>query len=73
MIQHLLKLTDAERDHIDSFSHYYAANAEIKDFNMPIDGKSFFDLPVKNEEAYEEIMNMSRNNGYTIRNLLDFA
>ena len=33
---------------------------EIKDFNVLIDGKSFFDLPVKHEEeAYEEITEMS--------------
>ena len=33
----------------------------------------FFDLLVKNiEEAYEKIIDMSRNNGYTIGNLLDF-
>ena len=31
----------------DSFSHYYVPNVEIKDFNVLIDGKSFFDLPVK--------------------------
>ena len=41
---------------------------------MLIDGKSFFDLPVKNEEeAYEKIVEMSRNNDYTTANLLDFA
>ena len=34
----------------DSFSHYYVPNVRIKDFNVLIDGKSFFDLPVKNEE-----------------------
>ena len=34
----------------DSFSHYYVPNVEVKDFNVLIDGKSFFDLPVKNEE-----------------------
>ena len=34
----------------------------------------FFDLPVKNiEEAYEKIIDMSKNNGYTIGNLLDFV
>ena len=39
-----------------------------------IDGKSFFDLPVKNEEeAYEKIIEMSNNNDYTTDNLLDFA
>ena len=31
-----------------------------------IDGKSFFDLPIKNEEeAYEKIIDMSNNNDYT--------
>ena len=32
---------------------------------MLIDGKSFFDLPVKNKEAYETIMSISKNNDYT--------
>ena len=36
--------------------------------------KSFFDLPVKNEEeTYEKIIDMSNNNDYTTGNLLDFA
>ena len=62
------------KDHRDSFSNYYVPNVEIKDFNDLIDGKSFFDLPVKNEEeAYEKIMDMSNNNDYTTGNLLDFA
>ena len=37
-------------DNRDSFSHYYVPNVEIKDLNILIVGKSFFDLPVKNEE-----------------------
>ena len=46
-------------DNRDSFSDYYVPNVEIKDFNVLIDGKSFFDLPVKNEEeAYERIIEM---------------
>ena len=58
----------------DSFSHYYVPNVEIKDFNVLTDGKSFFDLPVKNEEeAYEKIIDMSNNNDYITGNLLDFA
>ena len=49
-------------------------NVEIKDFNVLIDGKGFFDLPVKNEEgAYEKIMDMSNNNDCTTGNLVDFA
>ena len=62
------------KDYRDSFSHYYVPNIRIKDFNVLIDGKSFFDLPVKNEEeTYEKIIEMSNNNDYTTGNLLDFA
>ena len=65
---------NVNEDHRYSFSHYYVPNVEVKDFNVLIDGKSFFDLPVKNEEeAYEKIIEMSRNNDYTTGNLLDFA
>ena len=61
-------------DNRDSFSDYYVPNVEIKDFNVLIDGKSFFDLPVKNEEEiYEKIIKMNNNNDYTTDNLLDFA
>ena len=61
-------------DNRDSFSDYYVPNVEIKDFNVLIDGKSFFDLPVKNEEeAYKKIIYMSNNNDFTIGNLLYFA
>ena len=38
-----------------------------------IDGKPFFEIPVKNkEEAYEAIIEMSENNDYTTGNLLDY-
>ena len=43
-------------DKRDSFSDYYVPNVEIKDFNALIDGKSYFDLPVKNEQAYEKLL-----------------
>ena len=62
------------REYRDSFSHYYVPNTRIKDFNVLINGESFFELPVKNEkEAYEKIMDMSNDNDYTTDNLLDFA
>ena len=51
-------------DNRDSFSHYFVPNVEIKDFNVLIDGKSFFDLPVKTEEGYKKIVDMSNNNEY---------
>ena len=56
-----------------SFSNYYVPKVEIKDFNILIDGKQFFEIPVKNtEEAYEAIMEMSKNSDYTTGNLLDY-
>ena len=40
---------------------------------MLTDGKSFFEIPVKNkEEAYEQIIERSKNNDYTTGNLLDY-
>ena len=68
MIQH------NEGDHRDSFQNYHLPNVQIKEFNGLIDGKIFFDLPVKNEEeAYEKIIAMSRHNDHTTGNLLDFG
>ena len=45
----------------------------IKDYNVIIDKLAFFDLPIKNEEeAYEKIIDIGRNNEYTTGNLLDY-
>ena len=43
------------------FSKYYTPKVEIKDFNVLMDGKSFFDVPVK-KEAYKKIIETSKNN-----------
>ena len=52
-----IKENDAEKYHRNSFSHYYVPNVEMKGFNVSIDRKIFFDLPVKNEEeVYEKII-----------------
>ena len=54
-----------------SFSNYYVPKVRVNDFNVLIDGKSSFDLPVRNEEkAYEKIID---SNDYTAFSLLDFA
>ena len=46
---------------------------EIKDFNALIDNKPFFDRPVKSkQETYEKLIEISRNDDYTIKNLLDY-
>ena len=61
-------------DNRDSFSYYYVPNVEMKVFNVLIDGKGFFDWPVKNgEEAYEKIIEMRNNSDYTTDNLLEFG
>ena len=58
-----------------SYSDYYVPKVKISDFNVLSDERSFFDLPVKNEEeAYKKIIEMSNNNNnYATGNLLDFA
>ena len=65
---------NVKKNHRDSFSRYYVPNVEINNFDVFIDGKNLFEFPVKNEEeAYEKIISMSRNNDYTTGYLLDFA
>ena len=55
------------------FSKYYVPNVQIKDVNLPIDGKSFFDMAIKNdEEIYEQIIKAKRINDYATGNLLDY-
>ena len=47
--------------------------AEIKDFNALTNNNHLFDQPLKSkQEAYEKLIEMSRNNGYTTGNLLDY-
>ena len=58
----------------NSYFNYYTLTIEIKDFSVLINGKPFFESPVKNkEEAYEQIIEMSKNNHYTTGNLLDYG
>ena len=57
----------------NSFDKYYMPLVEIKDFHALIDNKPFFEHPVKNkQEAYEKLIEMSRNDDYAIGNLLDY-
>ena len=76
-VNRLLVLSFPRNNNTDSrysYSNYCVTKVEINDFNVLIDGKFFFDLPVKSaKEAYEKIIEISNNNDYTIGNLLDFA
>ena len=57
-----------------SYSQFYLPKVMVKDFNVVIDKLAFFDLPIKTEEeAYEKIIGINRNNEYTTGNLLDYA
>ena len=65
---------NGDEDYRDYISNYYVRNVEMQEFNILIDGKSFFDLSVKTEEeASEKIIEMNRNNEYTTDNLLVFT
>ena len=53
-----------------SFSKHYVPNVQIKYFNVLINGKSFFDIPIKNDkETYEQIIEI---NDYETGNLLHY-
>ena len=72
-VDRLYALSFKDDDDRASFSKYYVPKVEVKDFNVLNDGKLFFETPVKNEEeAYEAIIEMSKNNDYTTGNLLDY-
>ena len=72
-VNRLFILSLENEDDRTSFSKYYVPKVEIKDFNVLIDGKPLFEIPMKNKkEAYEAITEMSKNNDYTAGNLLDY-
>ena len=74
MIRDLIKsivLSFENEEGKTSFSKCYPPKVEIKDFNVLIDGKSFFGVPVKNKEgAYEKIIELITKNYYATGNLL---
>ena len=44
---------------------YHMLIVEIKEFNASTDNKPFFDQPIKRQEAYEKLVEMSSNDDYT--------
>ena len=72
-VNRLLVLSFENENDGTSFSKYYVPNVQIKDFNVLINGKSFFDMPMKNgEETCKQIIQMGRNNDYATGNLMDY-
>ena len=69
----LFVLAYQNADDRQSFCQFYLPRVMVKDFNVIIDKLAFFDLPIKTEEeAYEKLIDISRNNEYTTGNLLDY-
>ena len=72
-VNRLFVLAYQNADDRQPFSQFYLPKVMIKDFNVISDKLAFFDLPIKTEEeAYEKIIDISRNNEYTTGNLLDY-
>ena len=64
---------DAQRT---SNKRYYIPNIEIKDYNVMIDGETFFDQPINNMiKTYENIRKITIGQGedYTTCSLLDYT
>ena len=72
-VKRLFVLAYQNADDRQSFSQFYLPNVVVKDCNVIIDKLAFFDLSIKTEEeAYEKVIDISRNNEYTTGNLLDY-
>ena len=72
-VNRLFVLAHQDADDRQSFFQFYLPKVMIKDFNVITDKLAFFDLPIKTEEeAYEKIIDISRNNEYRTGNLLDY-
>ena len=72
-VNRLFVLAYQNADDRQSFSQFYLPNVMVKDYNVIIDKLEFFDFPIKSEEeAYEKIIDVSRNNECTRGNLLDY-
>ena len=72
-VNRLLVLAYQNADDRQSFSQLCLPKVMVKDYNVIIDKLAFFDLPIKTEEeAYEKIIDISRNNEYTTGSLLDY-
>ena len=59
-----------------SHSNYYLPKVEIKDFNVMIDGKNFFDQPIDSDlKTYKNIRKVATGQGedYTTGCLLDYS
>ena len=74
-VNRLFVLAFENDDQRISSKRYYIPNVEITDYSLIIDGKNFFDQPVKNDKVtYENIRQISAGQGddYTTGCVLDY-
>ena len=72
-VNRLFVLAYRNVDSRQSHDEFYLPKVMVKDYNVIIDKLAFFDLLIKNEEeAYEKINDISRNNEHTTGHLLDY-
>ena len=60
----------------DSYRRYFLPSSDIKNYNIEIDGRNFYDQAIDGKiKQYDEIRNISTGQGddYTNGCLLDFA
>ena len=70
------KLSFENENNRVSHSTYYLPKAEIKDYNVMIDGKNFFDQPINSDhKTYENIRKIATGQGddYTTGCLLQYS
>ena len=64
-VNRLFVLAFENDDQRTSNKRYYTVNVEIKDYNVMIDRKNFFDRPVRNDKVtYENIRKIAIGQGY---------
>ena len=72
-VNRLFVLVYQNVDDRQSYDEFYLPKVMVKDYNVIIDKLALFDLPIKTEEeAYEKIIGISRNNEFTTGSLLDY-
>ena len=62
--------------HRTGYKRYILQTVEIKDYNVVIDGKNFFDLPVKNDQRINDNIRkivIGQVDDYTTCRLLDYV
>ena len=75
-VNRLFVLSFENEDQRKSHSTYYLPKVEIKDYNVMIDGRNFFDQPINSmTKTYENIRKIATGQGddYTTGCLLDYS